>query len=247
MTGTESRPSVRAGDIAPDFTLPLVSGEGQVSLACYRGTALLLAINRGLWCSFCRRYVVQLGAVRERLAESGTDLLVIVASELERVRLYVKHRPLPVPLAADPDRITHRAYGLPMPPMTAQIVQVAETLRVELQQTAVTAEDLAELRVTARAEAAQAMETPERAMGSPEQLPLWDFIHMQRRLYPYAMTEGERQEWHRHRTLGTGQFLIDRDGLVRWAKVQDTTQPPAALGNFASAAELVAAARTLRS
>jgi peroxiredoxin len=222
----------------------MINEEGQVSLARYRGQSVLLAINRGLWCSFCRRYTVQLGGARERLGRLGVDLLVIVASDLERARLYVQHRPIQVPLAADPERITHRAYGLPMPPMTAEIERIGRTLRVDLQQTAVTAADLAELRTAARA-AEHVTETPNTTEGTAEQLPLWDFIHVQRRLYPYAMTEGEEQEWNRHRTLGTGQFLIDRDGVVRWAKVQGTRQAPAGLGNFASEAELVAAAQTL--
>jgi hypothetical protein len=158
----------------------------------------------------------------------------------------VRHRLILVPLAADPELITHRAYGLPIPPIPADIEQIAGKLQVELHRTAVTATDLAELRAAAGPEAPRDPETPESATRSPEQLPLWDFIYLQRRLYPYAMTEDEQREWNSHRTLGTGQFLIDRDGIVRWAKVQGTTQPPAGLGNFASEAELVAAARSLR-
>ncbi|MGH2349906.1 MAG: redoxin domain-containing protein [bacterium] len=228
--------------MAPDFTLPLVSEEGQVSLARYREKApVLLVINRGLWCSFCRRYIVKLGGTREHLQRLGVDTLVIVASDLERARLYVRHRPINAPLAADPDRIAHRAYGLPMPPMTAEIEQAWTTMRVELEKTAVTANDLVELTTASQAITA----APNAMIGGTEQIPLWDFILMQRRLYPYDMTEGEQREWDRNRTLGTGQFLIDRDGVVRWAKVQGTRQPPAGLGNFATEAELLAAAQTV--
>jgi peroxiredoxin len=246
MAAIESGSPLRPGAKAPDFMLPLVNGEGHVSLARYRGTPLLLVINRGLWCSFCRRYIVQLGGVGKRLRDLGVDLLAIVASDLERARIYVRHRPILVPLAVDPERTTHRAYGLPMPPIPADIEEIAGRLQVELHRTAVTATDLAELRAAAGPAAPWAPETPESATRSPAQLPLWDFIYLQRRLYPYAMTENEQQEWNSHRTLGTGQFLIDRDGIVRWAKVQGTTQPPAGLGDFASEAELIAAARSLR-
>ena len=236
-----SRRLVRQGQMAPDFTLPLVLEEGEVSMARYRKRSpLLLIINRGLWCSFCRRYIVQLGGTRERLQQLGVETLVIIASDLERARLYVRHRPVNVPLAADPERTTHRAYGLPRPPMTPEIEE-AKTMRVQVEKTAVTADDLAEL-----TSAAQAI-TPRRSesTGNTEQLTLWDFILMQRRLYPYDLTEGEQEEWNRDRTLGTGQFFIDREGIVRWAKVQGANQPPAAFGNFASQAELLAAAQTV--
>jgi hypothetical protein len=84
LAAIDSGSPVRPGAEAPDFMLPLVNGEGQVSLARYRGTPLLLVINRGLWCSFSRRYIAQLGGVRQRLRDLGVDLLAIVASDLER-------------------------------------------------------------------------------------------------------------------------------------------------------------------
>ncbi len=242
MIEEDSRRPVQPGEIAPDFALPLVFEEGQVSLARYRGRSpLFLAINRGLWCSFCRRYIAQLGGTRERLQQLSVDTLVIVASDLERARFYVRHRPVHVPLAADPERITHRAYGLPKPPMTAEIEESGKAMQVEVKKTAVTGDDLAELKAAAQRITA----TPNDRTGGAEQLPLWDFIFMQRRLYPYELTEGEQREWNRNRTLGTGQFLIDRVGVVRWAKVQGTREPPAGLGNFASQAEILAAAQTV--
>jgi peroxiredoxin len=239
---------VGVGEPAPDFTLSRVEREGTVSLADYRArSGLLLIVNRGLWCSFCRRYLVQLGGTRERLRPLGVETLAIVASDLARGRLYVKHRPLPVPLAADPDRVTHRAYGVPMPPLTPEIERALEGMRAEpvlVDQTAVSPSDLGDLTAALRA-----ARTPAAAPGAPgagaARVPLWDFILLQRQLYPYELTEPEQQEWSASRTLGTGQFLIDRDGVVRWAKIRSTTQPPAGLGNFASEAELLAAARAL--
>jgi peroxiredoxin len=50
---------LQPGQVAPDFTLAAVEREGTVSLANYRGrSAVLLTINRGLWCSFCRRHIL---------------------------------------------------------------------------------------------------------------------------------------------------------------------------------------------
>jgi len=42
-----------------------------------------------------------------------------------------------------------------------------------------------------------------------------------------------------------GQFLIDRDGIVRWANIECATEGLAGIGKFPSAEEILAAARTL--
>lgn len=240
----ESRPAaVHVGDPAPEFTLPRVQGEGTVSLADYRGKfPLLLVISRGLWCSFCRRYIAQLGGAVEHLRRLGVETLAIVASDLQRSRLYLRHWPIRVPLAADPDRITHRGYALPMPPPTPEVEHSWQMMRVQLDRTAVTPEDLSRLTAAAKEVRDPAMLS---SLGGEEQMPLWDFVHMQRRLYPYQLTESEQQEWTRNMTLGTGQFLIDQNGVIRWMKVQSTTQLPAGLGNHASQLELLAAVNTL--
>lgn len=197
MSSIEPRPPIHVGDVAPDFTLPTVQREGTVSLADYRdNSAVLLVLNRGLWCSFCRRYIVQLGGTWEHLQRLGVDMLAIVASELERARFYVRARPIRVPMAADPERLTHRAYGLPMPPMTPEIDQTWQKMRVQLDRTAVTPADLEQL--TAAVGAARDTAQPTGAMGGADQLPLWDFVFLQRRLYPDGgeRTAGVGQQYH---------------------------------------------------
>jgi len=236
VSAAEPRGPVRPGEPAPDFTLAAVEREGAVSLADYRGrSAMLLSINRGLWCSFCRRHIVLLGGTRPRLQRLGVETLAIVASDLERARLYVRHRPLGVPLAADPDQSTHQAYGVPRPPRTPEDQQAIDKMHVRLTDIALSKGDLAEPAVAARA----AGTDPDRPM------PAWDFIFMQRKLYPYELSERERQEWERHKTLGAGQFLVDREGIVRWSAAQSMAHPPAGLGNYPTEAELLAAAAAL--
>jgi peroxiredoxin len=231
MRPIEPRPP-RIGDPAPGFTLPAADREGTVSLADYRGTsAVLLAVNRGLWCAFCRRYIAQLGPVRDRLRQLGVETLAIVAAEPERARLYVKHRAVGIPLALDPDLAMHRAYGLSMPPMTPEIEAAWKQMRVRLDDTAVNPADLSRLK---------------QAAGGQDELPLLEFVGVTRRLYPYETTQDEEQDRARNNTLGTGQFLVDREGVLRWARVQSATQLPASLSSTPSEAELLAAARALR-
>jgi hypothetical protein len=44
-----------------------------------------------------------------------------------------------------------------------------------------------------------------------------------------------------------GQFLIDRDGIVRWANIECAAEGVAGVGKFPSAGEILAAARALPS
>lgn len=117
MVTTESQPPLQPGEPAPDFALPAVDRDGTVSLADYRGRSpLLLAVFRGLYCPFCRRAIAQLGMTRQKLQAVGVETLGIVATKPENARLYFRFHPTRLPLAADPELITHRAYRLPKSP-----------------------------------------------------------------------------------------------------------------------------------
>jgi peroxiredoxin len=123
---TESRPPVQPGQPAPDFTLPAASGDGSVSLAQYRGKSpVYLALFRGLYCSFCRRHVVHLGSVAQKLHEMGVQTLGVIATDPERARFYFRFRPPKMPMGADPGLTTHQAYGLPSFPLTPDAYEVA--------------------------------------------------------------------------------------------------------------------------
>src|SRR5262245_20733641 len=116
MSNSERRPPLRPGDTAPDFVLPAVSHDGSVALTDYRGKSpVLLAMMRGLYCAFCRRHIAQLGTTRQKLQALGVEALAIVPMQPERLRLYYRFRPVSVPVAADPEMMTHRAYGVPQP------------------------------------------------------------------------------------------------------------------------------------
>ena len=97
MTTPEPR-VLRPGEPAPDFALPAVHREGNVSLADYRGrNPLLLAFFRGIYCPFCRRHIAKFGLSRDKLLAAGVETLAVVASNLDRTRLYFQYRPTRVP------------------------------------------------------------------------------------------------------------------------------------------------------
>ena len=217
MTMVESRPPVGPGEPAPDFTLLAVDGAEMVSLADYRGrTPVFLALFIGLWCPFCRRAIAQMGASESPLREIGVETLGIVATTPENARLYFRFRPTRLRLASDPGLTTHRAYGLPKPAPTPDFMRALETTRINLD-------------------------------GQfPEPLPITEAAMAVAKLDGYAETETDKAEMERQWPQLKGQFLIDRDGIVRWANVECSTEGPAGVGKFPSAPEILAAARALR-
>jgi peroxiredoxin len=213
MAADQPRAPLRPGEPAPDFTLPTVHRDGCISLADYRGnSAVLLVLLRGLWCSFCRRHLVQLAGTREQLRALGVETLAIVATDPQRARLYFRFHPAPVPVAADPELVTHRAYGVPKP--TAPELQALLSKPVLVP------------------ELAQRLTVQEAG----------DALH---RLNPYQWTTADEEETRRVLPLLIGQFLIDRNGIVRWVNIEGAKEGPSGISAFPTDEEFVAATRLL--
>jgi peroxiredoxin len=216
MITTGSRPPVAPGDPAPDFTLPAVDRPETVSLADYRGrTPVLLALFIGLWCPFCRRSIAQMGRIAGTLEALGVETVGIVATAPENARLYFKFRPTRLRLASDPELITHRAYGLPRPVATPELMQA-----------------LAATRINPYGE-------------FPEPLPITEAEVALAKQDGYEENETDKADFERQFPQLKGQFLIDRAGTVRWANVECAAEGLAGLGKLPSEEEIVRAARTL--
>lgn len=216
MTAADRRPPVRPGEQAPDFCLPAVHKEGVVSLADYRGTSpLLLAVFRGLWCPFCRRAIAELGSVSDRLRALGVETLGVVATNVDNARLYFKHRPARASLVADPECTTHRAYGLPQAPKTAETLQALSATRVN---------PTGEL---------------------PQPMPVLEAVQELDRVNQFQATEADRRDSDRQFGQLKGQFLLDREGLVRWSNVECSAEGLPGFGKFPTVDELLTAARSI--
>jgi len=188
----DSRPP-GPGDPAPDFELPAGDRDDTLRLADYRArTPVLLAVMRGLYCPFCRRHLTQLGDVAEPLRDAGIAVLGVVVATAERARLYFRFRPARFPVAVDPTRATHRAYGLAEVERTPEVLQAAERAALEL------AKQL-ELRTTPNATPAQLS----------QEVNFDGFV-------PLASDVTEKQA----PLQMTGHFLVDRAGIIRWASVE---------------------------
>jgi peroxiredoxin len=211
---TDARPPVAPGEPAPDFTLPAVDGSETVSLSDYRGKSpVFLALFIGLWCPFCRRSIAQMGSMEQKLQAAGVESLGIVATPADNARLYFKFRPTRLRLAADPDLFTHRAYGLPKPAVTPELVQ-----------------ELGSTRVNPTGEL-------------PEPLPVMEAGAIIGQFDKYTGTPVDQIDMERQWPMLKGYFMIDRGGIVRWANVECAAEGLAGIGKFPSEAELLTAAR----
>jgi peroxiredoxin len=216
MTTTETRAPVSPGEPAPEFALPTVDGTGTVSLADYRGrSSVFLALFIGLWCPFCRRAIAQMAATEPKLKALGVETLAVVATPPENARLYFKFRPCGLRVAADPELSIHRAYGVPKPDSTPEFVTAVETTRIN----------------------------PDGEF--PEPLPIPEAAARVDKFDGYAQNETDRADLERQWPQLKGQFLIDRDGVVRWSNIECATEGLAGLGKFPSADAILAVAQTL--
>ncbi|WP_448951078.1 redoxin domain-containing protein [Labrys neptuniae] len=203
---------IAVGERAPDFSLPALDGAGSVSLADFRGrNSLFLALFVGLWCPFCRRAIAQMAATAPQLQALGVETLGVVATELENARLYFKFRPSRLRIATDPTLSTHRAYGVPKPLATPELMAA-----------------LAETFVNPTGEL-------------PEPLPVRQAAEALTQLDGYVENQTDHTDLERQWPQLKGQFLIDREGLVRWTHIE-CSEGLAGIGKFPSAQEIVAAA-----
>jgi len=210
------RQPMMPGHEAPDFAVPAVHEERTIALADYRGrTALLLGLFPGLYCPFCRRALAQMAGAAGALKPLGVESLAIVGTELENARLYFRYRPTPLPIAVDPALETHRSFGVPRPEPTPEMMKAVETVRIN-------------------------------PFGDlPEPLPVMAAAEELNRRDRYQMTAVDEREAASTFTQMKGQFLIDRDGVIRWANVECGREGLSGLGKFPTPEELLAAARTV--
>ena len=217
MDDGSTRP-LMPGERAPHFSLPAIDREGTVSLDDYVGRQpLLLALFLGLWCPFCRKQIAGLARSAQRLRERGVETLGVVATSPENARLYFRFRPAAMPMAADPELVTHRLYRLPVFEVTPEYEAHAKALKVN---------PTGEL---------------------PDPVSLWEIGGHLDRLHGFERSGTDQVDMERQYGLVRGQFLLDRDGVVRWANIECAREGLPGVGKFPTEEELLEAARLLES
>jgi len=211
---TTLAPPVAPGEAAPRFALPAIADGGTVSLDDYLGrTPLMLALMLGLWCPFCRRQLVQLGAYEEKLRALGVQSLAVVGTAPEHARLYFRFRPTRLRLASDPELATHRAYRVPKPVPTPELLAALDAVKVN---------PTGEL---------------------PEPLPISQAGQVLQQMDGYVDLPGDRADIDRQWPQLKALFLIDRGGIVRWASIECAEEGLAGIGKLPSEESILEAAR----
>jgi len=214
---TQVMPShVHLGDPAPAFVVPAVHEERIISLDDYRGsTPLLLGLFPGLYCPFCRRALAQMASTAEALKPLGVASLAIVGTELDNARLYFRFRPTRLAMGADPQLATHRSYGVPRPEPTPELMEQIATVRIN----------------------------PTGELSEP--MPIHSAAQVLNQRDQFQPTATDQREAQSTFTQMKGQFLIDRDGMVRWANFECGREGLSGLGKFPQQDELISAARSV--
>jgi peroxiredoxin len=206
--------TVQPGTRAPDFSVPAVQHDGVISLSDYRGrNPLLLGLFPGLYCPFCRRSIALMAATSEKLKACGVESLAIVGTELDNARLYFKYRPTPLMLGVDSTLTTHRTYGVPRPEPTPELL-----------------DSIVNVRINPTGELREPLPVPEAAAT----------LNARDGFQP---TSVDQREGESNFTQMKGQFIIDREGVIRWTNIECGQEGLSGLGKFPSPDELLAAAR----
>ncbi|MGF6172684.1 peroxiredoxin-like family protein [Ensifer sp. 4252] len=188
---------LQPGDQAPNLVLDAISREGKIALDDFRGRRpLLIGLFRGLLCPFCRRHVAAMAQCNAALREKGVDSLAVVNTPVERARLYFRYHPIPGLLAAsDPERASHRAFGLPLVEFTENETDWPRKVGMDVIMT---------MRVDRPGELPEPMDPATAGDLLSEK-------------DGYEITEADQQVRIPGHMQLVGQFLLDREGVVRWS------------------------------
>lgn len=151
-----------------------------------------------------------------KLKAAGVESLGVVATAPENARLYFRFRPTKLPLASDPELKTHRAYGVPKPAVTPELMQEYERVRIN-------------------------------PYGEfPEPLPLMEAAKTVAKFDGYVPNETDQADTQRQWPQLKAQFLIDREGIVRWSNIECASEGLAGVGKLPPLDEIFGVVRSLQ-
>ncbi|NVD41591.1 AhpC/TSA family protein [Ensifer sp. HO-A22] len=193
---------LQPGDRAPNVVLDAITQDGQISIDDFRGRKpVLVGLFRGLHCPFCRRQIAAMAQLDGVLREKGIESLTVVNTPIDRARLYFRYHPLPNLLAAsDPERVSHRAFGLP----NLQFTEDEDEWPHKLAKKTAMA-----MLIDMPGELPTAMD-PWAASAFLDKADGYEIMQDDERMI--AAGEGQL----------VGEFLLDRDGIVRWSFTEAT-------------------------
>ncbi|CAN7706763.1 redoxin domain-containing protein [Mesorhizobium sp. LjNodule214] len=187
---------LRLGERAPNVVLDAITREGKIAIDDFRGQKpVLVGLYRGLHCPFCRRHIATVSLLTPALNAKGIESLTVVNTPIERARLYLRYHPMVSLLAAsDPERASHRAFGLP----NMQIIDGESAWPQK-----VSMSDVKAMRIDLPGE-------------MPEPMDPFSALEYLNKKDNYDITEADQQMIATGVGQLMGQFLLDCNGVVRW-------------------------------
>lgn len=188
---------LQPGDRAPNIVLDAITRDGKIALDDFRGrTPVLVGLFRGLHCPFCRRHIAAMARLDPALRERGVESFAVVNTPTERARLYYRYHPLPNLLAAaDPERASHRAFGLPLLEFTQNETVWPRKVGMDVV-------------MATRIEVPGELDKPMNPIEAGTLL---------NELDGYEVSEAEQRTLPASNGQLVGEFLLDRDGIIRWS------------------------------
>jgi peroxiredoxin len=110
---TAVSPRLSAGDLAPDFRLPTLSGQS-LRLSDLRGQRVWLVFNRQSTCALCNPHNAQIITMHEHMRQQGVQIVTVWGSSVEDLSQGIGTLRPPYPVLADPQDRTYNQYGLEM-------------------------------------------------------------------------------------------------------------------------------------
>lgn len=211
----EMRASLRPGDEAPDFWLPAADREGAVSLAEYRGRSPLL-----------------LALFRGLYCPFCRRAVVRLSLAADALRGEGVESLAVVATTAGNARLYFRFHPPRMPVAADPAFVTHRSYGVPAPRRADIQDVFQVTRVNPSGEL-------------PEPLPIPEASSALSRLDGFAPTPTDREDAARPFLQLLGQFLIDREGIIRWTNIECGQEGLAGLGQFPRDEVLLAAARVV--
>jgi peroxiredoxin len=206
---------LQPGDRAPEFTLPAADREGTVSLADYRGRTALL-----------------LGLFRGTYCPFCRRAIVRMGQARERIRAEGVEALAIVATTPENARLYFRFR-----PPRLRVAADPEFATHRLY--GVPGSRITDIEETIRT----ACVNPTGELPAP--LPVREASAALSRLDGFEPTPTDREDATRPYLQFLGQFLVDREGIIRWTNIECAREGLAGLGQFPTDEELLAAVRAL--
>ena len=112
VSGGSGESAPRTGDLLPPFLLPDENGR-LVSLQDFAGaTSIVISLNRGHWCTYCRVEFESLQSINDEILNRGGAVLAITPDRQPYARILKEQCHLSYPVLSDIDNAYALSLGL---------------------------------------------------------------------------------------------------------------------------------------